>query len=699
MVRLRLPTGRRLRDRATPENTSPVAAPPRVEPLENRLLFVAGELDFTFSADGRQYTDFGHTDAARAVVVQPDGKTVAVGEWDGGAADFAIVRYDAGGGLDATFAGDGMQNVFFGAAIGSGIERATGVALQPDGKIVVVGYTNFTGTGTDSDFAVARLDPDGSPDATFSGDGKFTHDFGNNDRAAAVAVQADGKIVVAGSWDGGSADFGVVRLNPNGTLDATFNNVAVPTSFNGDGVAHVAFAATSGGSIERATSVAIAANGDVVVGGYTNFGTAGGADANDFAVVRLTPDGVPNNAFSGDGKQTVDFGYDDQANALAIDRQQRILLAGFDDGGLADFALARLTPAGALDSTFNDVAAPNPENGDGRLSFTFGAGTYGGVERAFGIALEPNGVDQEIYVSGVTDAGGAANNFALARVRPNGTLDGGFGGGDGRQVTDLGAATDHAYAAAIGADGKVVVAGASGGNFAVARYLAELDPAFGFDGKQLVSFGDNDTARAVAVQADGKTVVAGDWDGGAADFAVVRLLPGGALDNTFSGDGRANLTFGSPVFGGEERATAVAIQPDGKVVVAGYTDAGTSGGFDTFDFAVARFNPDGTLDGTFDGDGKFSYDFGADDRVHAVAVQPDGKIVLAGQWAGAAPDFAVVRLNPNGSHPMSLPAHSVSSCVTWRNISVIKLSDEASDAFGACSVPWERTRARNIALY
>ena len=376
-----LPHSRRPQAARSAASTTPhPSGPSRTEPLETHVLFVAGELDLNFSVDGKAYADFGATDAARAVVVQPDGKTVVAGEWDGGRADFAIARFDQAGNPDLTFDGDGRQNVFFsGQSILDGIERATSVALQPDGKIVVAGYTNFSGVGANNDFAVARLNPDGSLDNTFSGDGKVTHNFGNDDRAAGIALQADGKIVVAGQWDGGSADFAVIRLNANGTFDTTFNDLPAPTLYDGDGKAHVNF---GGGSIERATCVAIAGNGDIVLGGYTNFGVAGGNDTNDFAVARLTSAGVPNPAFSGDGRQTIDFSWNDQANAIAIDRQQRILLAGFDDGGVADFAVARLMGTGTLDTTFNDVPAPNIENGDGRLSFTFGAFGYGGVERA-----------------------------------------------------------------------------------------------------------------------------------------------------------------------------------------------------------------------------------------------------------------------------------------------------------------------------
>ena len=202
---------------------------------------------------------------------------------DGGSADFALARYLSNGNLDTSFNnlasptsynGDGKVSFTFGAGTFGGVERATSVALQADGKIVVAGYTDAgTAGGIDTfDFAVARLNADGTLDNTFSGNGKFTYNFGNDDRAAAVAVQPDGKIVVVGSWDGGAADMVAIRLNANGTLDTTFNNVAAPTAYNGDGKLDIFFGAAITSTAEFATSVALKPDGKIVVGGYTNFG-------------------------------------------------------------------------------------------------------------------------------------------------------------------------------------------------------------------------------------------------------------------------------------------------------------------------------------------------------------------------------------------------------------------------------------------
>ena len=145
-----------------------------------------GSLDTSFSGDGRQTTDLGG--GAAAVALQGDGKIVAVGGTsDAAGANFGLARYNANGSLDPTFSGDGKQTTGFGGFS----DRANGVALQGDGKIVVAGHAG-------GDFALTRYNPNGSPDPTFSGDGRQATDFGGSDEATGVAVQANGKIVVVG---------------------------------------------------------------------------------------------------------------------------------------------------------------------------------------------------------------------------------------------------------------------------------------------------------------------------------------------------------------------------------------------------------------------------------------------------------------------------------------------------------------------
>jgi len=177
-----------------------------------------GDLDLTFSGDGKQTTDFPlGVSTAAATTLQPDGKIVAVGSvlrstnGDTSTSNFALARLRPDGTLDTSFSGDGKTTTAFGPDSDS---QARAVALQADGKIVVVGIDGFGSPfGSSYDFAIARYNPNGSLDTSFSGDGKQTTGFGSRgDGAAAVALQGDGKIVAAGS---GGEDFALARYLSN----------------------------------------------------------------------------------------------------------------------------------------------------------------------------------------------------------------------------------------------------------------------------------------------------------------------------------------------------------------------------------------------------------------------------------------------------------------------------------------------------
>ncbi len=171
-----------------------------------------------------------------------------------------------------------------------------------------------------------------------------------------------------------------------------------------------------------------------------------------------------------------------------------------------------------------------------------------------------------------------------------------------------------------------------------------LDGTFGTGGKVTTDFaGDMDEAHGVVVQADGKFVAAGvAKTSRSQDFALARYNPDGTLDGTFGTGGKVTTDFN----GGDDAAFAVVLQPDGKIVAAGVAKTSRSQ-----DFALARYNPNGSLDGTFGTGGKVTTDFaGDDDAAFAVALQPDGKIVAAGGAKASyrSQDFALARYNPNG---------------------------------------------------
>ena len=387
-----------------------------------------GDLDPAFSGDGMQTTDFGSgADLAGGVALQGDGKIVAVGQSGAGGYDFALARYRPNGSLDPTFSGDGKQTTDFGGEFG--IDVATAVALGPYDKIVAVGRG-----GPRDDFALARYKPNGSSDPTFSGDGKLTTNFGSGDVATAVKVQSNGKIVVAG-FSGGT--FALARYKPNGSPDPTFS---------GDGKLTTDFGQFS----DVAEGVAIQPDGKIVA-----VGSVGTTYGQNFGLARYRPNGSLDPTFSGDGKQTTSFGSFDGAQELAIQPDGKIVAAGFANDG--DFGLARYRPNGSLDPTFS---------GDGKQTTDFGGSSDG----AGGVALQGDG---KIVAAGCACPETVnARDFALARYRPNGSLDPTFSG-DGRQTTDFGASQDRALGVALQGDGKIVAVGQGGpgGDFALARYL------------------------------------------------------------------------------------------------------------------------------------------------------------------------------------------------------------------------------------
>lgn len=266
----------------------------------------------------------GGQDEARAVALQPDGKTVVAGDAPAGrnSNNIAVVRYNKNGSLDTTFGGDGT--VITELEVGS---TASDVAIQSDGKIVVAGST----FGLRSRFAVVRYNPDGTLDTTFSGDSIQTTGFGDDDaQAEAMALQPDGRIALAGTvFLGGDGDFALVRYNPDGSLDTTFGTDGRVTIPIGPG---------------RDTATAITLQGEkIVVAGFAQESADPGAD-NDFAVARYNANGSLDTTFSGDGFQTTDFfGSSDRAFAVVIGPDSRITVAGSAQNGQgnADFAIAR----------------------------------------------------------------------------------------------------------------------------------------------------------------------------------------------------------------------------------------------------------------------------------------------------------------------------------------------------------------------
>lgn len=294
-----------------------------------------GQLDRGFGAGGKVTTDFfGDSDEARALVAQPDGKVIAAGAaftGNGSNPDFALARYRRDGTLDRSFGNGGKVTTDFGAH-----DIASAIVMQPDGKLIAAGYT-FDYAAAKMMFAVARYRTDGKLDSTFGNGGKVTTGFGGTDEATAVALQADGKLVVAGHTTASSFDFALARYSADGQLDASFGTAGkVTTDF--------------GGNIDRATGVAVQADGKVVAVGATSTYTN-----SDFAVVRYRPDGALDSTFGVGGKVNTDFaGATDQAKAVIV-RGDTLLVGGSAVvGDSFDFALATYRRDGSLERRFGD---------------------------------------------------------------------------------------------------------------------------------------------------------------------------------------------------------------------------------------------------------------------------------------------------------------------------------------------------------
>ena len=286
---------------------------------------------------------------------------------------------------------------------------------------------------------------------------------------------------------------------------------------------------------------------------------------------------------------------------------------------------------GSLDSSFN---------GTGKVTTLIGSGDDAG----YALAIQKNGK----LVAAGTSYNGSGNDFALVRYNTNGSLDTSFNG-TGKVTTSIGSGYDVAHALAIQKDGKLVAAGYSWNgtdlDFALVRYNTNgsLDTSFNGTGKVTTLIGPgNDVAHALAIQKDGKLVAAGTaWSGTDNDFALVRYNTNGSLDSSFGFNGAGEVT--TPIGSDDDEAAALAIQKDGKLVAAGDSWNGTD-----FDFALVRYNTNGSLDSSFNGFGKLTTSIGlSTDAADALMIQKDGKLVAAGgSIIGSDGEFALVRYWP-----------------------------------------------------
>ncbi len=657
------------------------------------------------NSDGMLDTSFdpGCNSQVVSLAVQADGKILVGGNFStlggGGTGTTTrnfIGRLNSDGTLDTSFDPGCDGQVF-------------SIAVQADGKIVICGDFNLLGgggTGTTARSHIGRLNPDGTLDTSF--------DPGANATTFALAVQADGKILVGGGFTtlggGGTGtttrNF-IGRLNPDGTIDTSFdpgaNNIVRTVAVQTDGKTLVGgdFTTLGGGgtgttprsSIGRLNpdgtldtgfdpgadstvlSLAVQADGKILVGGFfTTLGGGGTGTTTRNNIGRLNPDGTLDSSF--------DPGANGDVFALAVQADGKILVGGqfttLGGGGTGTTArnnIGRLNPDGTIDTSFdpgaNFVVLALAVQADGQILVGGGFTTLGGVTRnnigrlssdgtsdegfdpgadsfVEALAVQPDG---QILVGGdFTTLGGGGTGTttrqSIGRLKSDGTLDTSFEPG----------ANGDVFALAVQADGQILVGGqfttlGGGGTGTTTRNnIGRLSSDGGLD--TTFDPGADSAVEALAVQAEGQILVGGAFTtlGGDTRNNIGRLNSDGTLDTSF--DPGAN--------GGELGVDALAVQTDGKIIVGG--DFTTLGG-DTRN-SIGRLNLDGTLDTTFDP--------GADSFVFALAVQADGKILVGGQFTtlggggtGTTTRNFIGRLTNTDAALQELTVENDGTTITW----------------------------------
>jgi uncharacterized delta-60 repeat protein len=549
-------------------------------------------------------------------------------------------------------------------------------AEQTDGKIVVAG------TDGNGNFMLGRYNTDGTLDVSFANNGVIITDISTAaDALNALVITADGKIIAGGSTvQDGHNQFALVQYTSAGAIDITFgNNGIVVTDFSG-------FYSTI-------SSLTLQADGKILA--------AGGAGTNDgdFALARYNGDGSLDMTFNGTGELISNFGYNDGANSVLINSDGEIYAGGLttDASGYWRFLIASYNSDGSPNLNFN--------NGLGFVSPVFG----NSFDILTNIKLQSNG---KIIAVGTTNLDPASSDIEMIRINPDGSLDNSFGNnGNGLVLIDINSAYDESEFLVIQPDDKIVTGGYHA-DFADPNVPAYLFSCFRFNAEGIpdtefgtagsfTDFVPNSffTYTSLFEQADGKLLAASEWFDAVTDkISISRFNASGMPDNSYgqngmreinpsSGfsyfqpdgkllrlcysngdimllrydvDGNPDASFGSggtviSDFGGNESSTIAAIQLDGKIIIGG-SNRDNNGS----DFLIARYNSDGSVDGSFGNGGFVKMDFENEDGVQALAFTPDGKIIFAGTSTSFPPDFSFIhfdimvgRLNSDGSLDMT----------------------------------------------
>jgi uncharacterized delta-60 repeat protein len=550
-----------------------------------------------------------------AVVTQPDGKTLVGGLFTsfGGSARRGIARINPDGSCDATFDPGLALTRAVGGALVGGMVKS--LALQPDGKILVgVQYQGFVSNAR----IIFRLNSDGTPDPTFD-TSALDSNAGTFPGVFAIALQPDGKILIGGEflYSNAGTRASLARLNADGSVDASF--VAANGGPNGD-----------------VNALALQSDGKVVVGGgfqKIDYQTQSGIPV-QFGITRFNSDGSLDSTFNvvTAGVPSSGFGFTTSVNGLALQADGKIVVGG----GLKSADPTKTIPPFARlnsDGSHDTYANASGISGNGK-----------------GLALQADG---KIIAVGDFEIGSPATSADVVRLNTDGTVDSSFNVGSGTLNPNRSLGGGTVDAVALFGNGKVVIGGSFDHfNDAFAESILQLnadgslDSAFAANGP-----GFNNQVSALLRQPDGKLLV-GFFTNGAG--SLVGDPPRTKLNNLRIGglgrlnpDGTTDGTF-TTAFDNGSVVQSIALQADGKIVLSGTFRL--IGPTSNAEFQCTRLNPDGTIDSTFNLSTNPSLQLFSG----PIAIQPDGKILTSGYDPSGFP--GVVRLNPDGSRDTTFSA-------------------------------------------
>ncbi len=656
-----------------------------------------GNLDQSFGTNGIVITAVTNFSSfIRSVIIQNDGKILVGGgsanDMFGNDRDFALVRYNSDGSLDNSFGSNGKITI----PISSKTDYITSLGIQIDGRIIAVGESYLN----DLDFAVVRYNSNGSLDNSFGVNGKITTQMGETDIPRTLSVQTDGKIVIGGySGSGGKYDFAIVRYNSDGSLDNTFgtsgkvitpfgdsgNTVYSIKLLNNGGIEAIGYSSAdfkcnltvvhyhSDGSLDSAfgtsgiMNIATEYTSEIqppveysVVkqddGKLVTFGKTYDGINYNFTLNRFNTNGNLDKTFGVSGSTLTKFGVSKYyLSSVVIQSNQadeKIVTAGHSwNGNNFDFALSRYNSNGSIDNTFGINGNITTSIGD---SDAF----------ANSAAVQSDG---KIVVTG-SSIDGIKKVFTTVRYNIDGSLDNTFGTG-GKVITPFSSEDSYANSVIVQKDGKILAAGlsptsfglnTSTHSFTIVRYNADgsMDADFGTNGIVIKRFGASlSEITSLGIQEDDKIIAAGFSSGlgGGKAFVMTRFNPDGKIDTTFSHIGIVTTSVGKVeglnFVSSISAINSVSTQNDGKIIACGYCSNGESGVDIAKDFALVRYNTDGSLDSTFGDSGIVMTSLGdLDDVAYSLTIQDDGKIIAGGFTdSGIDEDYAIVRYTIDGS--------------------------------------------------